>query len=64
MTMLFNAEFHSGETQGSDNHDMSQCNDQEIKDVEGGSNAENDAGNSVSFDESEDGGSNPFPVRR
>jgi hypothetical protein len=40
-----NAEFH-----GSDDNNVGQSNDQEIKDVEDDSHAENDAGNSVSFD--------------
>jgi hypothetical protein len=47
-----NAEFH-----GSDDNNVGQSNDQEIGNVEDDSHAENDAGNSVSFDDS-DGGRN------
>lgn len=44
----------------SDNNDVDQNNHQEIEDVEDDSSAENDAGNSVSFDDSDgDGGDTP-----
>ena len=53
-----NAE-NNAEFTGSDDNDVSQSNDQEIEDVEEGSQAENDAENSVSFDGSDGGGDGP-----